>query len=145
MYAFLPGAVPSVVVNFNDTRCADGGSVCQNDSLLFTCTANESTILRVTLPSGDHLFLSSSRTVTGSLPDGFSVESSSVAVNDGGASFNYTLSLSIDNAFLLAGGMIVCDDGTTTNLDKAGCPVAGKLSTCTHPCIHVCTRLQEFS
>ena len=126
LHTFLPAAVPSVEANFNDTRCADGGRVCPTDSLLFTCTANESTILRVTLPSGVRLYLSSSGMPTGSLPDGFSVESHSVAENDGGASYNYTLSLSIDNAFLLAGGVIVCDDATPGNQDMAGCPTVGK-------------------
>ena len=123
---FLPAAVPSVVVNFNDTRCADGGRVCPTDSLLFTCTTSEISVLRVTLPSGDVLVVFSDGTITGNLPDGLSVESSSVAVNDGGLSSNYTISLSIDDAALLAGSMIVCDDGTSGNQDMAGCSVVGK-------------------
>ena len=114
-------------VNFNDARCAtDGGRVCPTDSLLFTCIANEIITLRVTLPSGGMLVVFSDGWNTGSLPDGFSVESSSVAVNYGGISSNYTLSLSIDNASLLAGGVIVCDDGTPGNQDMAGCPSVGK-------------------
>ena len=128
--ASLPAAVPSVKVNFNDTRCTDGGRVCPTDSLLFTCTANESTVfsLRVTLPSGYRLTLQSdSGTVSGigGLPNGFSVESSNVVMNDGGDSFNYTLSLSITNATLLAGGMILC--GSTTLIRyNATCSVVGK-------------------
>ena len=129
-HTFLPAAVPSVVVNFNDTRCADGGSVCPTDSLLFTCTGNETITLalRVILPSGDELIVTSSGAVIaiGDLSDGFSVESTNVAVNDGGTSFNYTLSLSIDNASLLAGGVIICNDNTIANRDMAGCPTAGK-------------------
>ena len=127
LHAFLPAAVPSVVVSFNDTRCAtDGGRVCPTNSLLFTCTANEIITLRVALPSGSPLGVFSDGTVTGSLPDGFSVESSSVAVNDGGTSFNYTLSLSIHDVSLLAGSVIACDDNTINNQDIAGCPTAGK-------------------
>ena len=125
-HTFLPAAAPSVVVNFNDTRCTDGGRVCPTDSLLFTCTANEIITLRVALPSGVELFLNSSGMPPGNVPDGFSVESSSVAVNDGGTSFNYTLSLSIDDAALLAGGVIGCDDATPGNQDMAGCPTVGK-------------------
>ena len=100
--------------------------MCPTDSLLFTCIANEIITLRVTLPSGDELTVTSSGAVLGSLPVGLSVEPPIVAENDGGTSFNYTLSLSIDDASLLAGGMIVCDDGTPGNRDMAGCPTVGK-------------------
>ena len=141
-HTFLPAAVPSVEVNFNDTRCADGGRVCPTDSLLFTCTGNEifTLSLRVTLPSGNVLALNNDGTLSGigSLSDGFSVESSSVAVNDGGISFNYALSLSIDDAALLAGGMIVCDDSTPANREMAGCPTAGMFYHITHSyAIHI--------
>ena len=124
---FLPAAAPSVVVNFNDTRCTDGGGVCSTDSLLLTCTANEIIILRVTLPSDGTLGVFNDGTVTGigTLPAGFSVESSNAIMNPGGLSYNYTLSLSIENASLLNGSMIVCDDNTI-NQDMAGCPVVGK-------------------
>ena len=125
-HAFLPAAVPSVVVNFNDTRCAEGGRVCPTDSLLFTCTTSEITILRVSLPSGHELTVTSSGIVIGNVPDGFSVEPPIVAVNGDGTSFNYTLSLSIENASLLAGDVIVCDDGGSVTRDMAGCPTVGK-------------------
>ena len=126
LHVFLPASVPSVEVNFNDTRCADGGRVCPTDSLLFTCTANDIIVLRVTLPSDHELTVTSSGTVIGYVPDGFSVEPPIVAENDGGISYNYTLSLSIENASLLAGSVIVCDDYTITNQDMAGCPTVGK-------------------
>ena len=141
-HTFLPAAAPSVVVNFNDTRCTDGGRVCPTDSLLFTCAANEifTLSLRVTLPSGYVLALNNDGTLygIGSLPDGFSVESSSVAENDGGTSFNYTLSLSIENASLLAGGVIACDDSTVANRVMAECPTVGKFYHITHSyAIHI--------
>ena len=127
--AFLPAAVPSVKVNFNDTRCTDGGRVCSTDSLLFTCTANEidSLSLQIILPSGYELAISSTDTIIGiqDIPDGFSVESSNVVTNDGGTSFNYTLSLSITNATLLAGGVVLCAS-TTVIQDSATCSVVGK-------------------
>ena len=114
------------MANFNDTRCTDGGRVCPTDSLLFTCTANEIILLRVTLPSGFELVLSSPATTIGT-PDGFSVESNAT-VNDDCLSYNYTLSLSIENASLLAGGAInVSDDNTTINQYK--CPMIGKFTT----------------
>ena len=100
--------------------------MCPTDSLLFTCTAIEIITLRVILPFGDELTVTSSGIPPGNVPDGFSVEFSSVAMNDGGFSSNYTLSLSIDDASLLAGGMIVCDDATPGNQDMAGCLVVGK-------------------
>ena len=126
---FLPAAAPSAEVSFNDTRCTDGGRVCPTDSLHFTCTANEimALSLRVTLPSGNVLVLNNDGTVSGiGLPAGFSVESSIVAENCGGISYNYTLSLSIDAASLLAGGVIACDDNTIANRNMAGCPTVGK-------------------
>ena len=114
-----------MVANFNDTRCTDSGRVCPTDSLLFTCTANEIILLRVTLPSGFELVLSSPATTIGT-PDGFSVESNATVNADG--SFNYILSLSIENAFLLAGRDInVSDDNTITNQYK--CPMVGKFTT----------------
>ena len=128
---FLSAAAPSVVVNFNDTRCAaDGGRVCATDSLLFTCTGNEIGFLRMTLFSGERLALFSDGDITGigDLRDGFSVEPAIVTMNDGGASFNYTLSVSIENASLLNGSMIDCDDNSPDNQDMAGCPVVGKFS-----------------
>ena len=115
-----------MVVSFNDTRCAEGGKVCPTDSLLFTCAANEITILRVNLPSDHELTVTSSGIVIGNVPDGFYVEPPIVAENGDGTSFNYTLSLSIENASLLAGGMIVCDDGGSVTRDVAGCPTVGK-------------------
>ena len=126
---FLPAAAPSAEVSFNDTRCTDGGRVCPTDSLHFTCTANEIMALSliVTLPSGDMLALNNDGTVSeiGDLPAGFSVESTSVTVNCGGTSLNYILSLSIDSASLLTGGVIFCDDNTIANRVMAGCPTAG--------------------
>ena len=102
--------------------------MCATDSLLFTCTAIEILTLRVTLPSGIRLFFDSSGMPPGNVPDGFSVESRSVIPNVGITSYNYTLSLSIDNASLLNGDMILCDDTTSANQDTAGCPVVGKFS-----------------
>ena len=42
---------PAQVASFNDPRC-DGGAVCPNDPLLFTCTVTDApaTSNRVTLP-----------------------------------------------------------------------------------------------
>ena len=105
--------------------------MCATDSLLFTCTGNEIGFLRVTLFSGERLALFSDGDITGigDLHDGFSVEPPIVTMNDGGASFNYTLSVSIENASLLNGNMIDCDDNSPDNQDMAGCPVVGKFNT----------------
>ena len=51
------------------------------------------------------------------------MESSNVVPNN--ASFNYTLSLSITNATLLAGGVVLCAS-TTVIQDSATCSVVGK-------------------
>ena len=102
--------------------------MCSTDPLLFTCTGNELTVLSmiVTLPNGDPLSLSRTGAVSGTIPDGFSVISRSAVPNDGNVSFNFTLSLSIENASLLNGDVIACDDNTIREM--AGCSVVGKFS-----------------
>ena len=68
------------MASFNDPRC-DGGAVCPNDPLLFTCTDSPATSARATLPSG----VSVAVTITNmteivgaaSLPDGVDIQLSS--------------------------------------------------------------------
>ena len=120
-------------VNFNDPRCGDGRGVCPTDPLLFTCmvTGNPaaSIIVKINNSVGEIRLMASNTTqeLDGGLPDGFTVQSHNVQINDGSA--DYTLVLSIMNASLLNGNsMIICDSNIFGADDvSAGCPVAGKL------------------
>ena len=124
-------AAVSVDASFNDTRC-DGGMVCPNDPLLFTCTVtgSDNGLATVTLPSGDVVQINSDNTtvVVGGLPDGVTVYDHSAVVNSGVA--DYVLILMIDTASLLNDGMINCSDASLTPLtDGAACPVANGKTT----------------
>ena len=124
-------AAVSVDASFNDTRC-DGGMVCPNDPLLFTCTVTGSvnSLAIVTLPSGDVVQINSDNTtsVVGSLPDGVTVYDHSAVVNSGVA--DYVLISMIDTASQLNDGVIECSDATLTPLtDEAACPVANGKTT----------------
>ena len=117
----------SVDVNLNDPRCGDGGRVCPNDPLLFTCNVTDSpaNIITVKIENVLDIDLNKDNTIDGDLPDGFTVQSKNVQIN---AEFvNYTLVLSIVNASLLNGSLIICDSNIRNVDGMAGCPVAGKL------------------
>lgn len=123
----LTGAQLSVKASFNDTRCDDGRiNVCPTDPLLFTCTVISSPIITITVifPSGQTISLNTENTTVGDLPGGVSVKSKNVTIS---GTFNYTLTLSIENASLLNGGGITCDTNAIDNVDMARCPVAGEL------------------
>ena len=115
-------------MNFNNTRCGDGRGVCPTDPLLFTCVVTDSpvTIITVRIENGLVIQLHVDNTTQGDLPDGFSVQSHNVQTNVG--SLDYTLVLSIVNASLLNGSLIICDSNIFGVDDMAGCPVAGRLT-----------------
>ena len=118
-------------VNFNDSRCGDGRGVCPTDPLLFTCmvTGNQanSIIVKINNSVGEIRLMAGNiiQELDGGLPDGYTVQSHNIQTNDG--SLDYTLVLSIVNASLLNGSLIICDSNLFGIDDMAGCPVAGKL------------------
>ena len=113
----------SVRASFNDTRC-DGGSVCPTDPLFFTCEITESgnTQATVKFPSDMTIILLSTDMIVGDPPNGVTVFHN-VTIND---THDFTLSLAIETASLLNGGMITCDSAVSGEVDMAGCPVAGE-------------------
>ena len=114
-------------VSFNDPRCGDGRGVCPTDPLLFTCVVTGSPVNSITVEIENvfEIDLNDDNTIDGDLPDGYTVQSHNVQTNVG--SLNYTLVLSIVNASLLNGSLIICDSNLAGVDDMAGCPVAGKL------------------
>ena len=114
------------MANFANEACATGG-VRPTDSLLFTCEVNRAVLLRVLLPTGEQEIISvGDDTADVVLPSGFTAVSLNITEIDD-STRNFTLTLSIDNAFRLDGGAIICDDSTPQNAAKAGCLI-GKLS-----------------
>ena len=118
------------MVNFDNPRCGDGRGVCPTDPLLFTCVVTGNIATRITVRIKNVLNIDlneNNETVENLLPDGFTVQSHNVQNNVG--SLDYTLVLSIVNATLLNGSLIICDSNTV-NVDEgmAGCPVAGELN-----------------
>ena len=121
-------AAPSAVASFSDKRCAAGG-VCPNDSLVFTCEVNDTFLLRVILPSGykKHIILGDTASDV-QLPAGFTTDLL-VITETGDLSRNISLMLSVENASLLNGGQITCDDSSINTITAmAGCPLAGEKS-----------------
>ena len=116
------------MANFSNEACATGG-VKLSDPLLFTCEVNGAVLLRVVLPTGDQEIISVGDTAADvSLPDGFTAMSLNIAEIDA-STRNFSIKLSIENAFLLNGGEIKCDNTTSKNEAKAKCPIIGKLSS----------------
>ena len=116
-------------MNFNDPRCGDGRGLCPTDPLLFTCIVTGGTATSITVKIDDVLEIDFNvdNTIDGDLPDGFTVPSHNVQTNVG--SLDYTLVLSIVNASLLNGSLIVCESNTFGVDDStAECPVVGKLN-----------------
>ena len=143
IFAVLPTLLDaqSVDVNFNDPRCGDGRRVCPTDPLLFTCvvTGNLAATITVKIENVLETDLNDDNTTYEHLPDGYTVQSHNVQTNVG--SLNYTLVLSIVNASLLNGSLIICDSNLRGVDDgMAGCPVAGKLySMCVRTLRHSCS------
>ena len=114
------------MASFTNEACATGG-VNPTDPLLFTCTLNGAILLRLVLPTGDQEILSVGDTADDvTLPIGFTAVSLNITEIDE-STRNFNLSIFIANASLLGGDEITCDDTTSTNAVKAGCPI-GKLS-----------------
>ena len=118
------------MASFNDPRC-DGGAVCPNDPLLFTCTVTDSpaTSARATLPSGVSVGVTNTNMTEvvssggGGLPDGVDIQSYS-AMTDGGLG-NYRITLAIERASLLGGNDVTCVAVTLSpTQDLESCPLA---------------------
>ena len=117
-------AAVSVEANFSDPQC-DGGMVCPNDPLLYTCTITETPISQTTirLPFGYDLNIRTENeiTVVGVvLPTGVTLLTYEAIVDEGLA--NYTITLPFERASLLTGG-IICDS-TFDSIDESTCPSA---------------------
>ena len=114
------------MANFSDARCTARG-VCPNDPLVFTCEVNNVRGLRVILPTGYREAISIGDTTNNvDLPAGFKADSLVITPIDN-LRRNFTLTLSIENASLLNGGLIRCDDANR-NRAMTGCPLAGEPS-----------------
>ena len=117
------------MASFNDPRC-DGGAVCPNDPLLFTCTATDvpAASARVTLPSGVSVAVTNTNMTevfgAASLPDGVDIQSYSGMAE--GGSGNYRITLAIERASLLGGNNVTCEATTVspTPPDVKSCPLA---------------------
>ena len=101
--------------------------MCATDPLFFTCELNEVALLRVTLPSGYKEPISTGDNTTDvALPNGFTAVSLRIHIGNENIK-NFSLTLSIANASLLAGGEIRCDNTTLSSVVSAGCPLRSKL------------------
>ena len=121
----------SVEASFDDSRCETDERVCPNDPLLFSCTVtgSDADLASVRLSSGQFVNIDSDNTTSfggGTLPVGVRVHSHDARV-DGGV-VDYTLTLAIDRASILAGNSVTCADGAVVpQTDEASCPVAGSV------------------
>ena len=114
------------MASFSDARCTTGG-VCPNDPLVFTCEVNDTQLLLVVLPTGQHEYISLGDSANDvSLPAGFAADSLVITPVDY-STRNIFLTLSIEKASLLNGGQITCNDHISTRA-MAGCPLAGESS-----------------
>ena len=121
--------VDAQVASFDDSRC-DGGAVCPNDPLLFTCTATNvpAPSARVILPSGVSVAVTNTNTTefggAASLPVGVDLQSYSGMAE--GGSGNYRITLAIERASLLGGNNVTCEALTVspTPPDLESCPLA---------------------
>jgi hypothetical protein len=125
----VPGGATTVAVeaSFNDSRC-DGGMVCQNDPLLYTCTVKNSQADEavVHLPSGQTVVLNRSNIikVEEGVPDGVIVDSYYARVDY--TVMNYCIALIIERASLLNGN-ITCDGKSSSEPAKdSECQTATK-------------------
>ena len=141
------------MASFANETCATG-VMKPSDPLFFTCEINRAVLLRVVLPTGHQDIISFGDTAADvDLPPGFTVVSLDIREIDD-SQRNFSLTLSIDSAYLLDGDEIICDDTTSAKVAKAICPI-GKLyfvvikprcactailgySTCMCVCVCVC-------
>ena len=108
---------------FTNEACTNGG-VKPSDPLLFTCKVYGVAILRVVLPTGDQEIISLGDTADDvALPVGFTAVSLDITEIDD-STRNLNLTLSIDSASRLEGGIITCDDTTPRNVAEARCPIS---------------------
>ena len=115
------------MASFTNEACVTDG-VNPTDPLLFTCEVHGAILLRIVLPTGDQEIVSVGDTADDvSLPTGFTAVSLNITEIDE-STRNFYISISIANASLLRGSEITCDDTTSRNAEKAGCPI-GKLSS----------------
>ena len=120
-------ATSSAVASFSDARCTTGG-VCLNDPLVFTCGVKNTLVLRVVLPTGYREIAAIGDTANSVvLPAGFKADSLIITPIDIYTN-NFTLTLSIENASLLNGGQITCDDAIPISKAMAGCLLTGEPS-----------------
>ena len=126
---FAVSPAEAQVASFNDPRC-DGGAVCPNDPLLFTCTVTNSSAAasaRATLPSGVGVDVDSVNMTrvlrAASLPIGVDLQSYS-GMAEGGLA-NYRITLAIERASLLGGNDVTCEAITVSpTQDLESCPLA---------------------
>ena len=98
-----------------------------NDPLVFPCEVNDVYILRVVLPSGHQEHISAGDTTSDiTLPAGFTAIS--LLITSHNFTRNISLTLILEKASLLNGGLITCDDTTLNIVAMAGCPLAGEPS-----------------
>lgn len=119
------GAPQAFESSFNDTRCTDGTGVCPAGPVLFTCHGtNVTTLIRVTVPSGDELILTSSNRTIGIPPAGITVAGHNVVNNVN--SYDYELSLVIESVSQLNSEPIFCDGGSSIDQVMAECSLIGE-------------------
>ena len=128
---FPPFTDALTMAYFTNSLCETGG-VQPTDRLLFTCNVDNTVLLRVVLPTGYQEIISIGDSFGDvNLPSGFNaVFLDIVEIDD--SRRNFTLVLSIDKASRLEGGEIICDNTTSQNGVRKGCPI-GKL-------IHYCSK-----
>ena len=110
------------MAKFTNEVCANGG-VNPTDPLVFMCAVYEAVFLQVKLPTGDQETISIGDTAADvNLPTGFTAVSLNITEIDESRR-NFSLTLSIDHAYLLEEAEIICDDSTSINRAMAGCPI----------------------
>ena len=140
----MSDATEYVGASFNDSRC-NGGMVCPNDPLFFTCIVTyTNSELIVTLPSGEDVTLQGDSLLgEENLPGGITVYDHYAGVTGGSGRTCYRLILAIDRASLLNDSAIECNDSSPVPVtDEAACPVASK--TMYLPCFHCCASVLYY-
>ena len=110
------------VAKFTNEACnADG--VRPSDPLIFICEIYEAFLLRVVLPTGDQEFITLGYEIDDiTLPSGFTAVSLAITETDQFRG-NFSITISIDSALHLKGGIITCDDTSPRKRATAGCTI----------------------